>query len=470
MEAAESAVRQADTAASGAARVEAGQTGRLAQLQARADAAKATYERADGVYQSAVNSAPERVAPRSTAGENTVRFLEGVSSLLAGDRPGAERLAEEAGHARLAAGLEAETANEAARDEYHAAVGSARKAREAAWAAYQEASAAVRRAAAGAAGARTERVSASESHEVALSAERRAFVDASRITRIYEAVELDEVTRVLMAAALSAIVELEEETLGRVTEGAALQVIEAGLASYSEPRLVADARLASLEAKYLAAEEAASSAVTELDTAQASADRKADRKMADARPQLQRIESVYMRAVRASDARLDDALVRSFGFLRWRKASSHRREAARTYASAMEQTTRQRSRNLREAFPSLELPELAYPELPSLESVDADYVVSSVTTYRKARSTADARYSAAIVAALIRSTLTSDIAGLRAKVRSTAVARDSARSSYDAAFSVAQAARAFDEGTRGRLSVLEADVRAGLFAASRATP
>ncbi len=470
LEAAEAAAADAETAAAAAARMDAGRGGNLAELQARADTAKAAYERADRSYEEAVSRKPGRLEPRKTAGENVGRFLEGLNSLAAGDRAGAERSAEEMGRAREAALLDAEAANAAATAVYEDAVSRAREARATAHATYRAAAAAAERAAVDAAGSRAERVSAFEDYEVALSAQRTAFVNASRVARVYEEEELNEVTRALMAGALSAIVELETEVLARITRDAAREAVEAALATFSEPRLAALAPLGSLEAEYLATAEAALMALIALESAEASN----QERVVDARRILQRIESTYWRTVHDADKTLDDALVASFRRTapRDRKGAAMRTDAATAYRLVMEGARLSRRQDVDRAFPNMDLPQPRHPVLSagdwgtgpvlSIRHWSAG-VASSVTDYRRKRAGADARYREAILSAV-----TTNTGALAAEARSTAVTRDAARDAYDAAFAAAQAAISFDYKARARLPTLEADVRAALVAAAHA--
>lgn len=480
--AAESAVRHADGVAAAAARMDAGRAGNLAELQSRAQAAEAAYKRANSVYEEAVGSGPEHVEARSTAGENFGRFVEGFSSLLAGDQAGAERAAEEARRAREAAALDAVAANAAAEDSWQDAVDRAREARDAAQAAYREATSAASRAAASAAGARAERANSSENQEVALAAQRSAFVDAFRVTRVHDAAELNEVARTLIAGALSAVGELETEALSRLTRHTARDAISAAIFTYSEPKLAVLASLQRVEAEYLAESEAARSAVVALEIVKA----RNERKVVEATGVLRGIESAYTRAMQVADGALDDGLVSAFKRTRARRAAAIGSAAISEYERSFAAARLSRSRAVQQAFPDLRASETKYPSLvtPGVAAWKLDwgdlsvnrkghwvrapvgrFVVALVERYRNARSDADARHREAILDAL-----TYDTANLVTEARRAVGARDSAHEAYDAALEAAQAGTAFREGDRARVRVLAADVHAGLVAAAKAVP
>ena len=462
LEAAEVAAADAGTAADAAGRAAAVNAVGFGDLEARAESAKAAFERAERAYEQAVGRRPGRIEPRKTGGENFGRFLEGLNSLAAGDEEGAERLAEEMGRARAAALSEAEAANAAAGSAYATAVARARAARDAARAAYRTASAAAQRAAADAVNARAERESASEDYEAAFAARRASFVSAARVTRVYEAVEMEEVERALIAGALSAIGELEAETLARITTDAALQAVEAALRAYAEPRLAYLRPLENLEVEHSAAAEGARTARVALETAQVNN----ERRVAGAINILERIESSYLRSVNFADRALENVLVSSFRRTKPldRKGVAMRTDAAAAHERAMEAARLSRRQAVARSFPGLNVRDSQYPELSAMGSGWSSGVVSSVSRYKRNRSAADTRYREAILAALSTNT-----ARLAAKARSTAAARDAARGAYDAAIATAQAATAFDEKARARLRTLEADVHLGIVAAGRAS-
>ena len=461
LEAADIAAADAETAISAAVRNGTGRSRDLAELQARADTARASYEDADRAYEEAVRARPKRVEPRKTGSENFGRFLDSLNSLAAGDRAGAERSAEEMGRAREAALRDAEAANAAAKAAYDDAVAAAGETRDAAYAAYRSAAGAVQRAAAEAAGARADRERAAESYETALAARRAAFVNASRVTRVFEAEEVDEVERVVMAGALAAIAELETASLAGITKGEALVAIELALGAYADPGLAALRPLDGLEAARAAAAEAARAALMDLETAEARNEERADQ----AREVIRRVMSTYVSAVDAADNALDDALVASFRRTRPgdRKGVEMRTAAASAYRRAFESALASRRQAIVQAFPNVKVRAPGHPALPSLESAWSTRVVASVTEYRKQRAATDGSYGGAIVVAL-----TTDTGALAADARSAAAARDAARAAYDEAFAVARAAIAFDERARARLPALEADVRSGVVAAGRA--
>ena len=461
MEAADAALASAESAASAAARMDTGLARDHASLEARAESARTSYERAEQAYRARLGRRPKRVEPRKTAGDNFGRFLEGLNSLAQGDRAAAERKAAEAGRARRDALDDAEAANALAVAEYDAAVAEAREHRDAARGAYQAAAAAVRRAAASAAEAATARGDSAETYDTSAAARRASFMNAAEATRAYDALELEGLERALRSGAFSAMAELAPEALATITSDGALRALEGALAVYAEPRSAALTRLDRLEAEHAGASEHARLALAALETAES----EIERRVAAVRGNLRRIEEAYLRAVRSADDALERVIVSSFR-AKWphnRRNVEERLAAAATHERAMEAARRVRAQSVTRAYPSVTIRQRQYPVLAGMQSGSRDGVVSGVSRYKRARSGLDSRYVEDALTTL-RTSYSEGQGQLEADARLAIRARDAARRARDAAFLESQATTLFDDRVRARQRVLEADVRRELVA------
>ena len=464
MEVADSAASGAESAAGASARANVGRTRDHASLEANAERAKASYERAAEAYQETAGRRPKRIEPRKTGGENFGRFLDGLNSLAQGDRAAAERKAAEAGRARQAALDDAEAANARARAKHNAEVAEAREQRDAARSAYRAAAAAARGAAASAADAGTAREDAAETYSTTVAARRASFVNAAKVTRVYDALELEGLERSLRSGAFAAVAELEPEALAAITRDGALRALEGALAAYAEPRSAALSRLDRLEAEHAAASEDARLARVALESAES----EEEGRIAAARNVLGGIQTTYLRAVRSADDALENVIVSTFRAKRPhnRRNVEERTGAAATHERAMEAARRTRAQSVARAYPSVffSLRQRQYPVLTGLQSGSLGGVVSGVSRYKRARSISDSRYVEDTLAAL-RTRYSEGRGKLEADARSAARAQDRARNARDAAFSESQAATTvFDDRVRARLRVLEADVRRAIGA------
>ncbi len=465
--------------ANAVSRVAAGEARDVAALDAKAATAKAKYDAADRAYREAVARRPEKIEASRFGGERFAAFVDGLGARLRGDAAAAaaaDRAGEEAFEARLDAIAEAEAANDVAERQYEATVAAARARRDAAASTYRDAAAAVSRASRGVAAATAERESASRDHEAALAARRVAFVDIAKTVRVYGALELREVEAALTAGALSAIGELETAALKRVTADSARQAIEAGLDAYGRARRTALlSHEKALKVKYSDAMAEALNAEGALEAAQA----KNDARVADVSPILDRIQrGTYARDVAAADRALEDALVEALGLapvtydsgtFASDRARDLVRQAGKKHGRAILAARASRSRALAEAFPELEVealgsrfpPVLVDPDdLPGWLDGGADRVLRELGGYKRYRSFSE--FEAAVL-----TSLKTDNTRLAAHARDSQVAAEVARVALDTAVGADESLVAFDQQAVGRLGVLEADVRAGILAASQ---
>lgn len=192
---------------------------------------------------------PLRLEPRKTAGESVGRFLEGLNSLAAGDRAGAERATADIGRTRQAALAEAEDANQTAKAEYDSMVAAARlELLDAARLAYRAADAAARNVRGDASEATARRERTSRDYEESLTASWFTFVDLVEVTRVFGSAELREVERAAMAGALSAVAQVSQERAGDIALQAASRAVDSAFEEgYGERRKAAVQKLHGLQ-------------------------------------------------------------------------------------------------------------------------------------------------------------------------------------------------------------------------------
>ena len=453
-----------------AAGVDTGRTSLAEVLEEEAAKARTVYEEAERVYESAVANRPQPVEPRKTGGENLGRFLEGLSSLAQGDEAAAERSASEIGRVREAALADAEAANRAAQAEYAGAVAAAGQARDTAFTAYQVASNEAARARAVATQTRAIRESDSEEYRTALTASRTAFVDLAKVTRIYQATELREVKRALLAGALSAAARLEERALSRVTREEARRAVESALrGGYGEARRAALKRLDVLQAAFDAAAETLDGTSRALEAAENANDALA----VGAASALEATDETYLRALASADHSLVDALVsaaRTWDTKKGRRKRSDIVETATAEHRRAEQVAREvRSRALARALPGLADPAASQLAVESYVYAgdSAEHLAEALGRYKSARSSADQRYRSQVVEAWKK-----DTTKLVRRHRDALAARDAALAALEHGPDalrelldppVSSASGTFDERAIRGYQLLEAEVRAGML-------